>query len=141
MPFKKGEPRAAGAGKPLGFKAEKTIEKEAIRDYIRSRVWTEMPELLDAQFAQAKGIRTFVLRDADGKFQRITSAEAAVAAMNDPGELYEFWVKDPSTPAFTDLVNRAADKPKEQEQEIRVTGVDVVSILQQRHAKYRKEPT
>jgi hypothetical protein len=33
-------------------------------------------------------------------------------------DIIEVWEKDPSVSAFTDLMNRALDKPKEQEQEI-----------------------
>ena len=51
-----------------------------------------------------------------------------------------YWIhtKDPSIQAFTDLLNRALDKPKEQEQDINLHGsVDVVDILKQRQARNR----
>jgi hypothetical protein len=36
----------------------------------------------------------------------------------DEGSYYWIHTKDPSVQSFTDLMNRALDKPKEQEQEI-----------------------
>lgn len=119
-----------GAGLPRGFKFPKTLEKEAAREFTRQLVTAELPELVGAQIAHAKGIQHFVLRTKDGKFEKVTSADAALAAMNDPDSVYEFWEKDPSVQAFTDLLNRALDKPKEQEQEIKLTGeVQLVARL------------
>jgi hypothetical protein len=42
-----------------------------------------------------------------------------------PGEtLVEAWEKDPSVQAFQSLLDRALDRPKEQEQTIKITGDD-----------------
>ena len=38
--------------------------------------------------------------------------------MNADTEVIEVWEKDPSVQAFTDLLNRAIDRPMEQEQQI-----------------------
>jgi hypothetical protein len=46
------------------------------------------------------------------------------ALLADDGAVVEVWTKDPSTPAFTDLLNRAIDKPKEQQQEFGVAVTD-----------------
>ncbi len=43
-------------------------------------------------------------------------------------EIIEVWEKDPSIHAFTDLMNRALDKPKEQVLEVNVKG-DIVARL------------
>jgi hypothetical protein len=39
-------------------------------------------------------------------------------------EIIEIWEKEPSVAAFTDLLNRALDKPQEQVQEFKITGDD-----------------
>jgi hypothetical protein len=75
-----------------------------------------MEDLIAAQVAAAKGIKYLVKRDENGRFQRI-----GPEGLDDPEGIYEVWQKDPSTAAFTDLMNRALDKPKEQVQEVVVS--------------------
>jgi hypothetical protein len=89
------------------------ISKRIARDIVRARITEHFAELIDAQIAQAKGLKYLVARDDSGKFRRIGPGELA-----DGAEHVEVWEKDPSTAAFTDLMNRAIDKPKEQEQEV-----------------------
>lgn len=108
-----------GKGKPKGFKAPKTLEKEAIRAHIRARVAAELDPLLDAQIANAIGLKYLVTRDKhNGKFIKVSEAMAKV---EENQETIEVWEKDPSVQAFTDLINRAADKPAEQEQKLVIT--------------------
>lgn len=110
-----------------GQKWASTLAKEAVRELVRQAVTAHMPELIDAQVAQARGLRYMVVRDRAGKFVRIPDGitpEALDALLGDEGAVVEVWTKDPSTPAFTDLMNRAIDKPKEQEQEIILTNTE-----------------
>ncbi len=123
-----------GAGRPKG---KQTLEKEALREIVRRRVARELKPLLDAQISNAKGLKYLVVRQkTTGKFLRVTEAMARVrqgAEDEDGTETIEVWEKDPSVQAFTDLLNRAIDKPKEQEQEIKLSGsVEVVNILRKR---------
>lgn len=77
--------------------------------------------LIQAQIANAQGLKYLVVRDKKtGKFLRVTEAMAKAKqdALDESEEIIEVWEKDPSVQAFTDLLNRALDKPKEQEQEI-----------------------
>lgn len=98
----------AKRGPQKGAKYAKTLEKEAIRAHIRARVAAELDPLLDAQLANAKGLKYLVARDPKtGKFERIAEAQV------NPETVIEVWEKDPSVQAFTDLLNRAADKPIE----------------------------
>ncbi len=111
----------------LGFPKPKNNppSKQAVREAIRIAIMPHMGALVSAQVAQACGIKYLVARDADGKFKRI--GRGAFEAMVDDGEsIIEVWEKDPSTPAFTDLMNRAIDKPKEQEQEVVVHDGDKI---------------
>ena len=59
-------------------------------------------------------------RDQHGKFTRIENEAVAHQLLTEGTEGKDYWIfmKDPSTAAFTDLMNRAFDKPKEQEQDI-----------------------
>jgi len=115
-----------GAGRPKGAQ---TLEKEALRELVRQRVAKELGPMVDAQIANAKGIKYLVVREkATGKFKRV--AENAAASLDPEEEIIEVWEKDPSVQAFTDLLNRTIDKPAEQLQEIKLSGeVNLVSRL------------
>lgn len=110
-------------GPAKGAKYKPTLQKEAAREALRAIVLAEMQELVSAQLSNAKGIKYLVTRSKrTGKFVRVTEAMAKAKSpdgeLADDEEVIEVWEKDPSVQAFTDLLNRALDKPKEQEQEI-----------------------
>lgn len=106
-----------GAGRKKGGKNASTISKEQAREAVRTIVLREIEALVGAQLANAKGIKYLVVREkSSGKFVRVAEARARVSKDE---EVIEVWEKDPSVQAFTDLLNRAIDKPKEQEQEVR----------------------
>lgn len=112
-----------GAGRKKG---RQTLDKEAARAFVRQKVYAELASLLQAQIDNANGVKYLVTRDKKtGKFIRVTEAMAR-AKQDDSEEIIEVWEKEPSVQAFTDLMNRALDKPKEQEQEIRVSGDDAL---------------
>jgi hypothetical protein len=107
---------------PKGYKTQKTLTKEAGREALRQLVLRDMADLAAAQLANAKGLKYLVTRDKKtGKFVRVGEAMAG----NHAEETIEVWEKDPSVQAFTDLMNRALDKPAEQEQQLEHTGVIV----------------
>jgi hypothetical protein len=110
----------AGAGKPKGHKSKKTLDKLAAREYVRQEVTRHLGPMIAAQVAHAQGLRYLVTRDKhSGKFVKVTEA---MAGSLEGDEVVEVWEKDPSTQAFTDLLNRALDKPAEQEQSVAVSG-------------------
>lgn len=114
-----------GAGKKRGTQWPSTLDKQTAREFVRQKVTSALGPLIDAQIAQGLGLKYLVTRDKkSGKFIRVTEAMAknkdTENAENE--ETVEVWEKDPSTPAFTDLMNRAIDKPAEQEQQVAVTG-------------------
>lgn len=116
IPKPKGGKRA-GAGRPRGTVNPSTITKEQAREALRAVVLEEMRAMVAAQVAQAKGLSYMVVRDkATGKFLRVSKNQAQNLKADE--QIIEIWEKDPSTPAFTDLMNRALDKPKEQEQDV-----------------------
>ena len=127
-----------GSGRPHGSKNVATITKEQSREALRAIVLREMDALLAAQITNAKGLKYLVARDKkSGKFVRVTEAMAKVKLGQDNDEeTIEIWEKDPSVQAFTDLMNRALDKPKEQEQELRLTGT--LELVTQRLMAARK---
>lgn len=128
-------------GPRKGAKYKPTITKEAAREALRAIVLREIDSMTAAQIAHAKGLKYLVTRNKKtGKFERVTKERMehllTHPESDDDLETIEVWDKDPSTPAFTDLLNRALDKPKEQEQEIRLSGdVNIVSILRSRQAR------
>lgn len=133
-----GKPRGGkrpGAGRKQGGKNAATLSKEQAREALRLIVMEEMRELVSAQLANAKGIKFLVVRQkATGKFLRVPKMGAE--KLNPDEEIIEVWEKDPSVQAFTDLMNRALDKPKEQEVEVKVTGE--LSLVPERLAAARK---
>lgn len=128
MPAPKGH--AKWGGKKRGYKFPKTLAKEAARERVRQFVQEHMAEMLAAQAQHAIGISHFMLRREDGTFERATSPEAILAALNSGDEnSYYVFTKDPSVQAFTDLMNRALDKPKEQAQDVNLNVSGDLSVL------------
>lgn len=117
-------------GPKPGAKYKPTLTKEAAREALRQIVLRDMDKLVAAQIANAQGLKYLVARNAKtGKFERITPEMLDVADDN-MHERIEVWEKDPSVQAFSDLMNRAIDKPADQVQEIKVTGeVTIVARL------------
>jgi len=113
MPFQKGK-----SGNPKGLrkgtKHKGTLSKEAAREVLRQIVLAELKPMAEAQIKHAKGISYLVYREKKGgKFTKVT-AEAAEAVFKRDDVIIEVWEKEPSVQAFTDLMNRAIDRPQEQ---------------------------
>ena len=109
------------AGRKKGTRWPSTITKEQIRARVQARVAAYLDPLVDAQIANAQGLKYLVTRDKKtGKFIRVGEAMAK-AKEGTTEETIEVWEKDPSVQAFTDLLNRAADKPPEA---VTITGAE-----------------
>jgi hypothetical protein len=108
----------ARRGRPKGSKNKATLkaefDKELLREELRLKVREHIGPLVDAQIANAQGIKYLVLRHAkSGKFiKRIEDATGEIK-LDPDNEIIEVWAKDPSVQAFTDLMNRTIDKPAE----------------------------
>jgi len=103
-------------GPKPGVKYAKTLAKEQAREVARQLITRQLEPLIASQIANAQGIKYLVVRDkSTGKFLRVP--ESAATKLNPQEETIEIWEKDPSVQAFTDLLNRALDKPAEQKQE------------------------
>ena len=107
-----------------------TISKELAREALRQVVLKHMDRMVRSQMANAIGIGHLFTRDKTGKFSRITNEDEALNLLETgkEGEDFYIFMKDPSVQAFTDLMNRALDKPKEQEQEVALQGKIVLEI-------------
>jgi hypothetical protein len=117
-----------GAGRPVGAK-DGLLSKPEAREAVRQMITPHIQPMIDAQVANAKGLAYLVIRDkASGKFIRFAGDKDKLKPSE---ETLEIWAKDPSVASFTDLLNRAIDKPKEQPQEVQHTGsIDIVQRLQ-----------
>ena len=101
-----------GAGRPKGSTAPQTFEKQAARELARQLITAKLTPLIEAQIAQALGIKYLLVRNrGTGQFVRVARRKAK--RLKPSEEIIEVWEKDPSTAAFVDLMNRAIDKPKE----------------------------
>lgn len=106
-------------GVPKGYVQAKTIQKEEAKAIVRQMVIDSLAPLVRAQMDVAKGISHFMLRDPEsGEFRRLTDPEEIEKALNAPGasegSTYWIYTKDPQTPAFTALMDRAIGKPIEE---------------------------
>lgn len=110
-------------GKPKGFKARKTLEKLEARELARKIITDALRPMIQAQIAHAQGIGHLYTRDKTGKFTKIENQAQIDTLLTEGSEGEHYWIfsKDPSVQAFTDLLNRALDKPAEQ---VKLTGDD-----------------
>lgn len=109
--------KRSGAGRPKGTKDPQTLTKELAREAARRQIIEEQDALIAAQIQHAKGIQHFFLRNEKTKqFERVKDPKLIQAALNkgEEGSFYWIFTKDPSVQAFTELMNRALDKPAEQ---------------------------
>jgi hypothetical protein len=125
-----------GAGRPKGFRAQQraalagfsaspeVFTKEAAREFARQTIIASLGPMLRAQIAHAQGIGHCYTRDKNGKFTRVEKLAEIDRLLADgtEGEHYFIFAKDPSAVAFKELLDRALDRPKEQAQEIHVSG-------------------
>jgi len=81
-----------------------------------------LARLVETQLDNAEGIRHLMMHDPkSGQFVRVTgNAEQIGEALKTDNAIW-FYTKDPSVRAFTDLLNRALDKPAEH---VQVAGAD-----------------
>ncbi len=123
-------------GPQKGAIYQPTKNKEQLRQALRDAYATHMEEMLEAQIANAKGLKYLVARNSKtGKFEKVT---AAMLDADSGLENVEVWEKDPSVQAWSDLSNRAIDKPVEAV-EMNVTGeLDIVSVLRKARARLKK---
>ena len=118
------------SGPKKGTKYAPTVSKAEAREAHRRVIEKFALRMIRSQVAAAIGIGHVYSRDQHGKFTRIENEAVAHQLLTEGTEGKDYWIflKDPSTAAFTDLMNRAFDKPKEQERDITLDGSLVIKI-------------
>ena len=120
-----------GAGRRPGTKEKQTIDKELKREELRRIVCSELEPMTRAQMAHAQGVHYMVLRNPDGTFTRATNEAQVDAACKAGAAAFQIFTQAPNTQAFTDLLNRALDKPAEQPQQVDVNAtMDLKPLLE-----------
>jgi hypothetical protein len=110
-----------GAGRKKGKKLQLTLAKEAAREAVRQKVTEHLAPLIHAQIADACGLKYLVVRDTrTGTIIRVSEATAR-AKLRSGEEILEVWEKAPNVRAFADLLNRALDRPKEQQRDVHMS--------------------
>jgi len=97
-------------GRPKTWDAIKAHER------LRTLVMESMDSMTQAQISAAEGVKYLVARNKKGgKFTHLTEegAKRILSGEDSENEIIEEWEKVPSTPAFTDLMNRVLGKPAE----------------------------
>src|SRR5262250_2977349 len=103
-----------GSGKPKGTKWPSTLAKAEAREKVRQFITERLGEFLEAMADNVIGIRHLMMRDPKtGKFERITGDAKQIDKALKSKNACWIYTKDPSVQAFTDLMNRAIDKPAE----------------------------
>ena len=102
-------------GRPKGSATQGTLDKLAARELVRQQVTAALGPMIRAQIAHAQGIGHLYVRDKTGKFTKIENQAQVDELLRTGTEEKDYWIftKDPSVQAFTDLLNRAIDKPAE----------------------------
>ncbi len=121
--------KRAGAGrKPTGarrltrvLQEEARLTKESAREVTRQLVFERLRPMVTAQMAHAEGISYMILRHPTGTFTRATDVAQLDAACAAGAAAFRIFTQAPNVQAFSDLMNRALDKPVEQ---VQVTGKD-----------------
>lgn len=135
--FTKGHPKFGG--KQKGAKNQATVDKEFHREVLRQLVVAQLEPMVKAQVAHAQGVQYMILRHPDGTYARATDVKQIDAACAVGATSFEIVTQSPNTQAFTALLDRALDKPKEQPLEVQHSGtVNIVDTLRQRYAKRKK---
>jgi hypothetical protein len=125
-----------GAGRPKSLKTltweqlngidlpPGAMTKEQAREATRQMIIAALGPLLRSQIMHAQGIGHVYTRDKHGKFTRIEDLAEIDRLLAEGTENEHFFLfsKDPSSVAFKELLDRALDRPKEQAQEVHVTG-------------------
>ena len=109
-------------GRQKGTKNKATLDKLAAREYYRQRVMERLDPIIEAQFASALGVYHLMAKDKDGSFTRVTDPDVMVRVLNSGESFYKIYAQNPNPQAQRDLLDRVLDKPKEQEQELKITG-------------------
>lgn len=111
-------------GPKKGAVYKPTLDKIAAREAARQIITRHLEPMIGRQIAHAMGIGHVYTRDKGGKFRKIENEAEVERLLTTGEESKDYWIfmKDPSVDAFRELLNRALDRPKEQEQEFKLTG-------------------
>ena len=118
------------SGPKKGTVQQRSIDKALHREVHRQVVAKYADRMIRSQVMHAIGIHHLFTRDKTGKYTRVEDEQKTFDLLEHGTEGQDFFIfqKDPSVAAFTDLMNRAFDKPKEQEQELKIDGVLEIRI-------------
>src|SRR6516165_7890857 len=118
------------AGRKVGFKFPTTLQKIHARELVRQKITENLNTLIDAQIDNAQGLKHLMMRDPKtGKFERVTGDAKQIDKALKSKNAFWIYTKDPNVQAFTDLLNRAIDKPAEH---IQVAGAGSITIRWQK---------
>jgi hypothetical protein len=104
---------------------------ESDQDFLSkvAHLTAELEPMIDEQITAAIGASSLFVQDAITNRWHLVTDKEEIDALP-PGRYIRVFTKDPSVQAFALLLDRALDKPRRQEREVRVSGeVDVVHRL------------
>jgi len=135
----KGHPRWGGRQK--GRRNEKTLDLIWERELLRRQILKRAGPMTEKQMDHAEGVSYMVLRNPDGTFTRATDEAQIDAACAVGASAFKIFTQAPNTQAYSTLMAYAVDRPKEQPQDVHVSGtINIPELLRQRYAKRKRDP-
>src|SRR5215469_12195503 len=111
-----------GSGRHKGTRWPSTLAKAEAREKVRQFITERLGEFLEAMADNVVGLRHLMMRDPKtGKFERVTGDAKQIDKALKTTNAVWIYTKDLNVQAFTDLLNRAIDKPAEH---VSITGAD-----------------
>src|SRR5215831_2041258 len=111
-----------GSGRPLGSREPHSLAKDQAREYVRQLITAKLEPLIQAAMNNALGLNHLMLRNPKtGEFTRVTGDAKQIDKALKSKSAFWIYTKDPNVQAFTDLLNRAIDKPAEH---VSIAGAD-----------------
>jgi hypothetical protein len=115
-----------GAGRPVGSKDKRTLEKIEMDRQFRQRVSERFHELIDAQFDAAKGVSHMMAKDKAGKWTQVTDPKVMARCLDSGESFYKITAQNPNVFALKDIFDRMMGMPVKA---VEVTGKDGAAIV------------
>lgn len=104
--------KRAGAGRPKGGPDRRTIEKEELRKLYREQIVLQLPELVRAQLAVARGCHHMRAKDPKtGQWIEVTDPYTIDKCLAAGEQFYDIYAQNPNVQALKDVFDRLMDQP------------------------------
>lgn len=103
MPVPKGK---RFGGKPKGYKAPQTLEKQEQERQFRERIAQHIAPLAEALVESARGVQHMMAREKDGKWTEVTDPRVMERVLNSGESFYKLSARKPDVNALRECFDR-----------------------------------